>query len=293
MNYSIVIATCERPAELRAMLESVLIQTRPPERTILVDSSRDEKTSEVAREFEPRLALGYERAEIASAAQQRNQGALRAAAPLVAFMDDDIVLYPDACAKLCEVFDRDAEGAVGGVAARIEGMSHPAPRGLLWWYYRMQAGYADPTYGGKLFGPAINCLPTYDSGNELIRSNWLNSTCVVYRKELFMREKFPRFAGYSFMEDVHLSARIGKTHALYFHAEALCQHRDAPSSWKRDAAAMARMRIRNQRLVAREIMGLSGPVCEWKLLLHRLFSSVSIVRQGGANRLPALIGTWT
>ncbi len=292
LAYSLVVATCERVEELRAMLESVLLQTRLPEKTIIIDSSRDEKTRALVETFQARLPLFYERAAIASAAQQRNQGASHAVTPLIGFMDDDIVLYPETCAQACGVFERDP--AAGGVAARIAGMSHPTPRGLLWWYYRIQAGYAHATYGGKLFGPAINCLPAYaESDGDLIASDWLNSTCVFYRRELFMREMFPRFAGYSFMEDVHLSSRVGRTHRLYFHAKALCEHRDAPSSWKRDARAMARMRIRNQRLVAREIMGLSGPVLEFKLLLHRLFASVSIVRQRGPNWRPALMGTWT
>ena len=292
LSYSLVIATSERIEELRAMLSSVLIQTRLPERTIIVDSSRDEKTRDLVETFKPRLPLLYERAKIASAAQQRNQGAFHAETPLIGFMDDDIVLFPETCAEVCEVFERYQEA--GGVAARIEGLSHPTPKGLLWWYYRMQAGYSDSTYGGKLFGPALNCLPSYtESDDALLRSDWLNSTCVFYRRELFMREMFPRFEGYSFMEDVHLSSRIGRTHKLYFHANARCEHRDAPSSWKRDAHAMARMRIKNQRLVAREIMGLSGLVLEAKLFLHRLFASISIVRQRGANWRQALMGTWT
>ena len=294
LGYSIVIATFERAGELRDTLDTLLLQTRLPEQTIVIDSSRDEKTRDLVEGFDPRLPLLYERAAVASAAQQRNQGALLAAAPLIGFMDDDIVLPPGTCAALCEVFDRDANGEAGGVAARIEGMRHPAPKGLLWWYYRMQAGYADRTYGGQLFGPAINCLPSYsESGGDLIPAHWLNSTCVFYRRELFLREKFPQFAGYSFMEDVHLSARIGKTHKLYFHATAQYEHRDAPSPWKRDAKAMARMHIQNQRLVAREVLDFSGPVFELKLLLHRLFSTVNILRRRDKNWWPALVGTWT
>ena len=49
--------------------------------------------------------------------------------------------------------------------ARIEGMSHPRPKGLLWLYYRIQAGYADRTYGGRLFGPVSqNHVSPWTSG---------------------------------------------------------------------------------------------------------------------------------
>ena len=294
LGYSLVIATFERPRELEEALSSILIQKRPPEETIIIDSSREQATREVVKSFESRIPLRYEQAAAPSAAMQRNQGARRVRTPLIGFLDDDVLLSPDTCAELCEVFDRDEKQEVGGVAARIEGMSHPRPLGLLWLYYRIQAGYPDRTYGGKLFGPAINCVPCYDeSEGLLIRGDWLASTCVFYRRECFIREMFPDFHGYSSMEDVHLSGRIAKTHTLYFHAKALCEHRDASSPWKRDPGAMMRMRLRNQRLVSREIMGLSGPLLEWKMLLHRLFVSVYILRTRPPGWTDALIGAWT
>ena len=158
----------------------------------------------------------------------------------------------------------------------------------------LQAGYAHATYCGKLFGPAINCLPTYAEENgELIRSDWLNSTCVFYRTEIFRREKFPEFEGYSFLEDVHVSARIGRTHELFFHRTATFEHRDAPSTFKRNARQLARMRVRHQRLVARDIVGLREPALTCKLFLHRLFASVSMLRSLHPSWKQELLGTWT
>ncbi len=192
LGYSLVIATFERAEDLRNTLSSILLQTRLPEQTIIVDSSRDDQTHDLVETFDPRLALLYERAIVASAAQQRNQGSLRATAPLIGFMDDDMVLAPETCAALCEVFDRDEKGEVGGVAARIDGLCHPVPKGFLWLYYRIQAGYADRTYGGQLFGPAINCLPSYsESTGPLIPAHWLNAGCVLYRRKLSCARCFP------------------------------------------------------------------------------------------------------
>ncbi len=212
---------------------------------------------EVAAGFESRLPILYERAVKPSAAMQRNQGAAQITMPVIAFMDDDITLHPGACERICEVFDNDESRRVGGVSARIEGSSHPAPRGLLWWYYRLQAGYADETYGARLFGPAINCFPCYErAAAGLIPADWLNSACVFYRTPVFLKEQFPAFEGYSYMEDVHLSARIAKTHRLFFHAGALCDHRDGGRGTRSNAREIARMRIRNQRRVAREVLDL-------------------------------------
>ena len=119
LGYSLVIATFERPRELEEALSSILIQRRPPEETIIVDSSRETTTREVVKSFESRIPLRYEQAVVPSAAMQRNQGARRVKTPLVGFLDDDVVLSPDTCAELCEVFDRDEKQEVGGVAARI------------------------------------------------------------------------------------------------------------------------------------------------------------------------------
>ena len=294
LAYSIVIATLERPAEMRVTLESIAAQTRPPQRVIIVDASNDGETRAVADTFAARLPLHYERAFRPSSAVQRNQGAEHVATPLIAFLDDDVFVHPETFATIAAAFERNETQRIGGIAGRIIGMSHRPPRGLLWWYYRLQAGYSHPTYGAKLFGAGINCLPTYGENDpDLIPSDWLNSTCVFFRTELFRREKFPEFDGYSFLEDVHLSARIGRTHDLFFHRTATFEHRDATSTFKRNARQLARMRVRHRRIVARDIVGLREPALTFKLLLHRLFTSVCLLRSRHPSWTQELLGTWT
>jgi len=292
--YSIVIATFERPSELRVTLESIAAQTRLPERVIIVDASNDGQSRAVADDFSPRLPVVYERALQPSSAVQRNQGAAQVSTPLIAFLDDDVFVFPGTFMTICECFDHDAEGRIGGIAARIQGLEHHTPHGLLWWYYRLQAGYSHRDYGGRLFGAGINCLPTYaDNDPELIPADWLNSTCVFYRTALFQRETFPKFEGYSFMEDVHLSARVGRTHGLFFHRTAMFEHRDATSSFKRNARELARMRVRHRKIIAREIIGVREPVLSFKMFLLRLFVSANLLRHRHPTWRQELLGTWT
>ena len=294
LAYSIVIATFERSEELRVTLDSIAAQTRLPQRVIIVDASHDGQTRAVADTFTARLPLHCERAIRPSSAVQRNQGAAHVGTPLIAFLDDDVVVRPETFATIVAALEHDEAQRIGGIAGRIEGLQHRPPRGLLWWYYRLQAGYAHPTYGAKLFGAAINCLPTYaESDADLIRSDWLNSTCVFYRTALFAREKFPEFEGYSFLEDVHVSARIGRTHDLFFHRTATFEHRDATSTFKRDARQLARMRVRHRRVVARDIVGLREPALTFKLLLHRLFTSACLLRSRHPSWQQEFLGTWT
>lgn len=297
LAFSLVIATFERPDDLALTLEGVAAQSRLPREIVVIDSSRDDRTAQLASGWRGPCPLHYRRSDARSAARQRNEGAAlvdAAASGVIGFLDDDITLYPETCAQVLAVFDADRETRTGGVAVRIDDIHRPEPRGWLWWYYRLQAGYADRTYGGRLFGPAINCLPCYTEGEgELIAADWLNSGCVFYRTAAFQREQFPAFEGYSFMEDVHLSARIARTHRLYFHKTARCRHRDGTNSLKRDVAGLARQRIRNQRLVAREVLGRSGATFEAKLLLHKIFASIAVLRRRDRSWKQELLGTWT
>jgi GT2 family glycosyltransferase len=288
--YSIVIATYERADALRNALESVARQRRLPARIVIVDASADDAARRVGEEFA--LPILYLRAERPSAALQRNQGSRDISTPLLAFMDDDVVLAPDVFEKLCGVFEK--EPATGGVAARMNGATHATPRGLLWWYYRVQAGFRDETYGARLFGPAINCFPCYEStSSELIRADWLNLGCVLFRTELFQRELFPAFGGYSHMEDVHLSARIGRTHKLFFHSTALYDHFPRESPAKADREKLGRMRMRNQQIVAREVLGMRGGLLFWKMALHRVFTSLFLLRFRPAGWRGELVGIWS
>ncbi|HVS53815.1 MAG TPA: glycosyltransferase [Opitutaceae bacterium] len=288
--YSVVIATLHRAGPLQRVLASLAAQTQLPAATIVVDASNDTDTQRLCAQWPGPLSVRWVPAAARSAARQRNQGAELVATPLVCFMDDDIEFPPDTIEKLLAPF---ADPAVGGVAGRISDLSHPVPRGLLWLYYRSQAGYAHPHYGGRVIGAGINLLPAFAAETDgLIAAEWLNSGLVVYRRELFDREKFPAFDGYSFLEDAHLSYRIGRTHRLYFRGDAPYLHHDQPSSSDRDRRALARKIVQHQRLFARELQGLRGWTLAWKLTLHRLFQSIAVLRSRDPQRWRMVRGFW-
>jgi GT2 family glycosyltransferase len=292
LAYSLVIPTFQRPDALEETLRAIAGQTLAPAAVIVVDSSPDDRTRELAA----RSGIRYERATAPSAALQRNQGAALVQTPIIGFMDDDITLQAETCARIVRVFSEDTEGKIGGIAARLSDMDRPVPSRLTRRYLRWQAGYDHPSYGGRLFGPAINCLPCYaETSEDLIPADWLNSGCVFYRTELFNRERFPSFEGYSFMEDVHLSARIGRSHRLFFHRTAACLHRDGAAAGRPAAEILriARMRLRNQRLVARDVMGLKGAPLELRLFAHRLFATIAILRRRDRHWQEELLGTWS
>jgi GT2 family glycosyltransferase len=292
LAYSPIVATLDRPGPLRLMLQSLAQQTRLPSQVVLVDASENNETEELSRTLSLPFPIVYLRSSFRSSARQRNEGATRVSTPLIAFMDDDIVLEADTMARLLAVFEGSEARQVGGIAGRIRGSNHPQPKRLLWWYYRLQAGYADQTFGARLFGPAINTFPCFDVQTGLVPADWLSSTCVVYWTDLFLRERFPDFDGYSFMEDVHLSARIAKTHRLYFDAEAVYDHFSQPTDFKSSHGTFAAAAIRNRQIVARDVMGQHGLGLFWRFFFQRLFETAVLVKHRKDGWLEALRGTW-
>lgn len=296
LSFVVVIATMERPGRLRDTLESVAAQTRLPESVVVVDASDDEESLAVCREFEGRLSIDYQRAREKSAARQRNQGCEGIDPPLIAFIDDDVVLEPDVFGKLAAVFERRPD--TGAVAARMRGFGHSRPRGLLRMYYRLQAGYSHPTWGGRIFGAAINCLPCYDEDKvvdaDLIAGNWAPSTVLMTSLQAFDEAGgFPNFTGYSFMEDAWLTAVIAKSRKVWFHTTAMYDHYPSISSAKRDRAALARMRMSHRDRMAREVLGMRGWRLWWRMQLLRLFDTVALARQRGPGWFAEVRGTWS
>lgn len=290
-DYTVVIATLNRPNSLAVVLDSLASQTIPPGRIVVVDASTTPATRDLcqARDRDG-FPVEYRAAAARSAARQRNQGATDCQTSLIAFVDDDVELPPATFANMIRAF---ADADTGGVAGRIEGLAHPRPRGLLWLYYRLQAGYSHPHYGGRVIGAAINLLPCWsEEKSPLVPAEWLNSACVIYRRELFEREKFPAFEGYSFMEDAHLSFRVGRTHRLYFCGEAPYLHHEPPTTAAKDPLIRSRMIVRHQKLFARELMGLRGFSLAWKTVLHRIFQTVALARARPPRTARAILGLW-
>ncbi len=290
--YAVVISTLNRPQPLQLAMESLAAQTYLPEKVVVVDASDNSESRSVCERFAHTFHLEWSRSHAASAARQRNAGADKVSTPLIAFMDDDVILQDEVFEMLCLPFAR-MNPMPGGVAGRIIGQGHQQPEGWLRRYYRLQAGFDHPDYGALCFGPAINTLPCYKNADQpLIESSWLNSTCVIYQTDAFAAEQFPDFSEYSFMEDLHLSLRIARRHSLYFHRDAKYEHHSQSSKFKSDHLRLARYRINNQRIVARDVLGLDGFQLGWKFALHQLFITNALIRSRKAGKWLEAAGTW-
>ena len=289
---SVVIATLDRPGSLRVVLDCLVRQTRPPQE-ILIAAAGDTAAVEALVRSHPAAADTRVFAlPEKSSARQRNAAAAAARGEILAFLDDDIEFGPDLFASLLATFTGPGP-APGAVSARIPAEDRPVPGRLTRAYYRLQSGYAHPDFGGRLFGPGINCTPVYRADSPaLVPADWLPATCLFVRADLFQAERFPEFEGYSFAEDVHLTARIARSAPLFFASRCMILHHSLPSEFKRDVAALTAGKLRNMTVVARDILGLRGWSLAWRRLLHRLFLTVATLRTRPPHWPSVLLGAW-
>lgn len=268
---SAIIPTTNRFAELATTLAALTSAEQIPDEILVVGIHSFPIPATLIQNFP--IQVFYE--SNPSAAKQRNLGARKARGNFLLFVDDDITPRGNALQLLAQSLD-DIPG-LAAVAGHMEGSSHSRPGRLLNLYYRLQAGYSHPDYSAQIFGPAITTFPCYKDTNQvLIESKWLNSACVLYRKELFTAHHFPEFEGYSPFEDAYLSASIARTHRLAFHRNARYQHRGIPGASHSFRAG--RMFIENLRATATDVLGMHPFQLGIKLGFHKLFIILHLVR---------------
>ena len=267
---SVIIATLARKESLQVVLHCLARQTRPPLEIIIVAAGDAGSLAGLSAAGPAPVSVRQSR--VKSAARQRNQGAEAANGDVLAFLDDDIEFAPDLFARVLAHFDRLPAARLGAVSPRIANTDRLPPGRLARAYFALQAGYSDPDFGGRLFGPGITCFPVFRAGGpELVPAEWLASTCLFMRAALFHAEQFPQFDGYSFAEDVHLTARVARTAPLFFLRQPSILHHSGASEFKADVAALTAGKLHNMAVVARDVMGRRGWSLWWRWQLHRLF----------------------
>lgn len=289
---SVIIATLDRAESLRVVLRCLARQTRLPKEVVIAVAGEKHPIDDaviLSCPFPVRILSCAEK----SSALQRNQAATVASGDVLAFLDDDIEFDDDLLARVLAHFDRLSVEQLGAVSPHIANSDRPTPGLLTRWYYSLQAGYSDPDFGGRLFGSGINCFPIHRSdGPDLLRVDWLPSTCLFMRAALFHRHRFPQFAGYSFAEDVHLTARVAREAPLYFLRAPTVLHHSLPSEFKNDRAALTAGKLHNMAVVAREVQALHGWSLWWRWHLHRLFLSAILLLRRPPGWTGELNGIW-
>jgi len=264
-----VVATKDRPAELARMWRSLNSQTRLPREVVIVDAGSgavpDGKMSQA------RIPLRHVRSSVASATRQRNLGIGLAdpKAELIGFLDDDIVLESTAVEEMLRFWEQ-AGARVGGAAFNM--LNHPP---LAWRSFKLNPMVA--AAGLYACRPGAVSPAGFQSMIGRVETteyaDWLPSTASVWRREVFDGFRFDEwFQGYSYLEDLDFSYRVGKAYRLAVVATARYRHLPAQSG-RGDGYAFGLREVRNRVYFVRKNPEMSLARCHAALSVRLLMSA--------------------
>lgn len=291
---TVVIPTVGRPALLRSCLDSLACQTRVPDEIIVSGVADDVATAQMLNEYPriPGCMLRYHVCRQRGASAQRNEAIDQASGDIVFFLDDDVECEPVFVASILEIYEQDPAGEIGGVSGTIENQASLPPSRLNHLFMRWMAGYRLDDYGGRVIGPAWNHLPM-DNGNAVQDVEWLPSCCVAYRASVLRSCRFNEaFGNYSFAEDLHHSACVGRTLRLVNTGRARMYHHDLGQRSHRNPRELGKAQVVNRWIIMRDVLGRTGWSARLKLAVLQVYFGVAEARtcmkKGGWKRSAAV-----
>lgn len=271
---SALVATRNRYLPLSRMLNSLAQQSIQPLEMVVIDGSNNNETEKLCHDKISNLdtTIIYHRAREIGAATQRNQAMQYATQNVIWLLDDDIIFEPNCVERLWKALQSNS--SLGGVNAMITNQKYSPPGKISSQLFKILHGRFETTYAGKCIGPALNLLPE-DNPNlpEIVPVEWLNSTCVMYRKEALPNPLFPPiFTGYSLMEDVTISLTVGKNWKLANARTARIFHDSQPGDHKNNLGVLAKMDLVNRHYVMTRILERNSLQDYLKLAIFQIFN---------------------
>jgi glycosyltransferase involved in cell wall biosynthesis len=270
-----VVATKDRPEELGRLWRSLLAQSRPPDEVIIVDASARPAPPAGRRPAPP--ALRHIPSPVASATRQRNRGldAVGPAIDLIGFLDDDAVLEENAVAEIVRFFG-EFGSELGGAALNM--VNHPAmdlaelkrtPLAAFLGLYARRGGAVTPSGFQTMIGFVEATAWT----------DWLPSGASVWRREIFRGHRFDEwYSGYSYLEDLDFSYRVGRAYRLAVVAAARYSHLPAAGG-RGSGYAFGLREVLNRLHFVRKHADLSPAGCYAALAARLVMSLAFAVRE--------------
>lgn len=214
---SVIVITLNRPDYVRKCLEALESQEPPPDQIIVVDSSKDDLTTQMVANFPGVLYLRNENG-FGRMTTSRNIALKRCTGEIIAFVDDDAFAHAGWLAGLVAAYTSPDIGAVGGRALNdVPGEEAQGidKIGKLTKYGNLESNFAaDP---GKIIAV-----------DHIIGCNMSFRREVLARLGGF-REDFPGISGVS--EDTDMSLRVRKLgYTILFTPDAVVDHISAPQA---------------------------------------------------------------
>jgi glycosyltransferase involved in cell wall biosynthesis len=251
-DVSVILATMNRPADVRSVLGSLLTQTLAPVEILLIDQSRDNLTQILTADFKKAFAdkgirLEYLRQEEKSLVKARNLGIDTAAGDLISFVDDDAVLYSDYYEKIDLFLEQHPDiGALSGsqiLPSRPSGLKWTVRKAIMRLF---MISNCDGLMTPSGFGYPISYEKEVD---RVLYVEMLPGCNMNFTKEAVGSDRFDEwFSGYGFREDADFSYRISKKTRVAMIPDAKLRHQYSAGN-RLDISALKKMEMRNYRHV--------------------------------------------
>lgn len=220
---TIVVATKDRPEQLRTVLSCIQNQSFKPEQIVVVDGG-DVTVAEVAREF-ANLPIDYITVRPAGLTKQKNAGVASARSDigLVAMVDDDMVFDNGSLATMMDFWENAPED-MGGASFNLPDFENTKA-----WLKSLpqRLFFIDNSQLGRVHRSGFNTPIWNVKDDNLVQ--WLNGGCTVWRRNVFEHLQFDEwFQGSGLWEDVRFSRQVAKDYQLTVVAKATATHVDAP-----------------------------------------------------------------
>ena len=210
-DLALLVPTKDRPEHVRGLLESLAAQTIRCGRVLVVATGTN--ISHVVESFRDRLPVEYFHSETPGQIHQRNLGLsqLDERTPLIGFLDDDVVIEPEALERMIECWNRIEEDSAG-VGFNIVNAPPYRPS----WLARLFLGDPGP---GRVLASGYNTR--IDAIDHDLRAQWLSGGATVWKRAIIAEYRQPALkTRWAIGEDVRFSYPVGKAHPLYVCAAA-------------------------------------------------------------------------
>ena len=233
LRTSVIIATYNRPDDLRICIDSLLQQTTKPAELVIVD---DGELDAIPLEAECRAAgitcIYHRKEEKPGLTRSRNIGIDLASGDVLLFLDDDTILSEWFLEKIVNLYESDKEqkiGGIGGVITNHRPMT--VGRRIRHWLdilllnsgtvegHVLPSGFF--TSYGETGKPEVNIRDV----------DFLAGSAMSYRREVCKKLRFDEeyFSQYSYGEDKDYSYRVSLQWRLLLHPDAQYLHMEAKS----------------------------------------------------------------
>lgn len=248
---SLVVATKDRPDELLRLLESLRVQTTVPDEIIIVDASANASCSvkSIVTEF-PDLTILYLSHRPPSASAQRNQGILAcdSSATLIGFADDDSTFEPEAFTEMLAFWNSAGPDVLGSAF----NLCNYAERAKSFFKHSRLAEWVSlySSRPGKVSRSGWQSMIGRVTETQFV--DWLPSTAVLFRKDVFERNYFDEaFDSYSYLEDLDLTYTLSRMGRLAVVADAGFSHLSSPRG-RPSTRDFGRCEVRNRLYLVRK-----------------------------------------